>query len=109
VVLVVGFDVDLGTSHFPDDAKKLLYRNRSRAGFLDLCFNAACDGNVEICGGEFKAVVLGVDEDVGKDWQRGARADYILNGLKAVDELVFLDGQVDALNKVFLRNKYYQY
>src|SRR5882672_8976108 len=82
-VAFVHFDLDFGVGQFTNDAEELFHGDGGRALFLDAGFDSAGDGDIEVGGGEFDAILFGADQDIGKNGQGGPGADDVLNRLEA--------------------------
>jgi len=92
-VFRVDVDLHLGGGKLADDVGKPPRGQRGGAGFLNLRVDAATDADVGIGRGQAELTVGGVEEDVGKDGERGAGADDVLHSLQTCEELLFADAK----------------
>ena len=66
---------------------------RGRAGFFDLRFEASAHADIEIGRGQVNFIAIRLQQDIGKNRQRRARADDVLNLLQTFEEFFFRDAK----------------
>ena len=88
-VLAIDVELNFARGQLANDGEEAARRERGGAFFFDLRFEAAAHADIEIGRRQANFTPVGLQEDVGKNRQRGARADDVLNLLQTFEKLFF--------------------
>ena len=84
-VLPINFDGDFAGGQFPNDGEQAARWQGGCAHLVDIGFKTSADSDIEVGGGEVHRSLLGLQQNVGKNWQRGPGADDILHLLQSFE------------------------
>ena len=92
-VFPIDIELDFARRQFANDVEEPPRRQRGRAFFFHLRFETPAHTDVEIGRGEANLVAVRLQQNVGKNRQRRARADDVLNLLQTFEKLFFGDAK----------------
>jgi nudix-type nucleoside diphosphatase (YffH/AdpP family) len=88
-VLAVNFDGNFARGQFPNDGEQASRRQSGRAGLVHIRFKTSAHPDIQVGSGEMHRSLFGLQQNVGKNWQRGPGADDVLNLLQTFEKLLF--------------------
>ena len=92
-VLPIDLDLDFARGQLANDREKTPRRQRGRAFLFDVRLETSAHADVQIGRGQMDFVAFGLQQDVGKNRQRRARADDVLHLLQTFEQLFFRDAK----------------
>ena len=93
-IFSIDIDLDFTRRQLTDDVEKPTCREGGSALLFHFCFKTSANADIEIRGREMHFAVGGLEQDVGKNRQRRARADDILDLLQTFEQLFFRDAKL---------------
>src|SRR5207248_4939717 len=88
-VFAVDLDCYFDRRQLANDGEEAARRQRGRARLVHVRFKTSTHPDIEIGGGEIDRSLFCLQQDVGKNRQRGSSADDVLNLLQSFEYFLF--------------------
>ena len=88
-VFSIDIDLDFTRRKLAHDVEEPARRKRGRPFLFHFRFKTSTNANVQVCRRQLNFAIACLQQDVGKNRQRGARANDILDLLQTFEELFF--------------------
>src|SRR5206468_5949392 len=88
-IFSIHIDLNFTRRQFANDIEKASRRESSRSRFVYVRFATAAHADIKIGSGKMDFVFIGLQQNIGKDWECRAGADDVLDLLQTLEQFFF--------------------